>query len=278
MAAARAGNAGMTALQIFTAKPSFYNDKSSLKPARARQFLEALERAGIAPERVIVHAGYVLNVATQDAAKWERASAGLTRELERSTLLGVRGVCFHPGSSLGADTALSLQNVAIAMTKALEQVQGNTRLLIENTAGGGNTVGRSATEVGAMLKALSPSVRARAGYGLGTCHLFASGYDVSRSQAHLTEILDEFELEAGEPPSFFHLNDSEGEHGSNRDRHALLGEGKIGLETFRWLASDRRAQNIPLLLETPQANPGVADDDASADPADLRMMQFFGTL
>jgi deoxyribonuclease-4 len=278
MAAARAGRAGMAALQVFTAKPTFYNDKSFLKPARAQQFLEAIRLAGIAPEFVIVHAGYVLNVATQEVDKWERASAALGKELERSTLIGVRGVCFHPGSSLGADTALSLENVARAMTRALEQVQGNTRLFIENTAGGGNTVGRTAAEVGAMLRGLPQSLRSRAGYGLDTCHLFASGYDVRRSREHFTEILDEFESETGEPPSFFHLNDSEGELGSNRDRHALLGEGRIGVDTFRWLVGDRRAQNIPLVLETPQANSGVADDDDTPDPADLRMMDFLRSL
>jgi deoxyribonuclease-4 len=278
MAAARAGRAGMAALQVFTAKPTFYNDKSFLQPARAQQFLEAIRLAGIAPEFVIVHAGYVLNVATQEVDKWERASAALGKELERSTLIGVRGVCFHPGSSLGADTALSLENVARAMTRALEQVQGNTRLFIENTAGGGNTVGRTAAEVGAMLRGLPQSLRSRAGYGLDTCHLFASGYDVRRSREHFTEILDEFESETGEPPSFFHLNDSEGELGSNRDRHALLGEGRIGVDTFRWLVGDRRAQNIPLVLETPQANSGVADDDDTPDPADLRMMDFLRSL
>jgi endonuclease IV len=101
---------------------------------------------------------------------------------------------------------------------------------------------------------------------------------VRRSREHFTEILDEFESETGEPPSFFHLNDSEGELGSNRDRHALLGEGRIGVDTFRWLVGDRRAQNIPLVLETPQANSGVADDDDTPDPADLKMMDFLRSL
>ena len=77
----------------------------------------------------------------------------------------------------------------------------------------------------------------------------------------------------GEPPSFFHLNDSEGELGTNRDRHALLGEGKIGVEPFRWLLRDRRSEGIPLLLETPEENPGIADDDPGADPWDARMVQ-----
>jgi deoxyribonuclease-4 len=86
-------------------------------------------------------------------------------------------------------------------------------------------------------------------------------------------VLDEFETATGEPPGFFHLNDSEGAFGSNRDRHVLLGEGTIGVEPFRWLLEDRRARNIPLVLETPQQNATIADDDASADAYDLRMMK-----
>ena len=77
---------------------------------------------------------------------------------------------------------------------------------------------------------------------------------------------------AGEPPGFFHLNDSEGAFASNRDRHVLLGEGTIGAEPFRWLLEDRRARDIPLILETPQQNLTIADEDATADPYDLRMM------
>jgi deoxyribonuclease-4 len=75
----------------------------------------------------------------------------------------------------------------------------------------------------------------------------------------------------GENPSFFHLNDSQGALGSNRDRHMLLGEGAIGVEPFRWLLRDPRSEGIPLILETPQENPGVADDDVSADPYDVKM-------
>src|SRR5215210_736311 len=87
MAARRAGEAGMTALQIFTAIPKYYGEKQSVRPERVERFRAALREAGIRPEHVVVHAAYVLNVATEDEAKWARASAGLTKELERSTAL-----------------------------------------------------------------------------------------------------------------------------------------------------------------------------------------------
>jgi deoxyribonuclease-4 len=90
-------------------------------------------------------------------------------------------------------------------------------------------------------------------------------------------VLDEFEEAAGEAPGFFHLNDSEGEFGSNRDRHVLVGDGTIGVEPFKWLLADRRARDIPLILETPQQNMEIGEDDSSADPFDLRMMKLLGS-
>jgi deoxyribonuclease-4 len=101
MAALRAGNAGMKALQIFTAPPQYYGDKASMRPERVQRFREALARAGISPEQVVVHAAYVLNTATEDETKWGRARGGLLKELERSTALGVGAVCFHPGAATG---------------------------------------------------------------------------------------------------------------------------------------------------------------------------------
>jgi endonuclease IV len=120
-----------------------------------------------------------------------------------------------------------------------------------------------------MLRALPPAQRKRAGYGLDTCHLFASGYDLAASREEFTRVLDLFESTIGEPPSFFHLNDSEGALGSNRDRHVLIGDGRIGATAFGWLMQDKRSQNIPLILETPQKNGDVADDDDTPDPWDM---------
>ncbi len=272
MAARRAGSAGMTALQIFTAVPKFYNEKVGVKPERVKAFHAALEEAGIARTSVIVHAGYVLNCATPEAEKWERAASALTKELERSTALGVRGVCFHPGAATDKDRDAGVVRVATAMTLALESVEGDTRLLVENSAGAGNTIGRTVDEVAGILAALPKALRKRAGYGLDTCHLFASGYDISASQAACTAVLDAFEEACGEPPTFLHLNDSLGALGSNKDRHMLIGDGAIGADAFRWLLNDPRTRAIPLLLETPQEIELMADDDASADPFDVRMV------
>ena len=85
-------------------------------------------------------------------------------------------------------------------------------------------------------------------------------------------MLDEFEQATGEPISFVHMNDSEGDLGSNKDRHMLLGEGKIGVEPFRDLVADKRSHGIPLILETPQQLMEIGDEDLTADPYDVRMM------
>ncbi|HSJ25145.1 MAG TPA: deoxyribonuclease IV [Longimicrobiales bacterium] len=278
MAVRRAANAGLETLQLFTAIPKFYGDKSTIRPERVQRFRAALEETGVRPEHVVVHAAYVLSCATAEPEKWSRAAAGLAKELERSSALGVGGVCFHPGSASDGDPAAAAERVARAMTRALESCDSSTRLLVENTAGAGKTLGRTAAEVGDILSHIPADLRSRAGYGLDTCHLFASGYDIHTSDDRFRAILDEFEAATGEAPSFFHLNDSEGDLGTNRDRHALLGEGRIGVEPFRWLLRDPRSRGVPLILETPQADYDVADDDATADVNDLAMCSLLHEL
>ncbi len=273
MAVRRAAAAGMDTLQLFTAIPKFYNDKTSVRPERIERFRAALDEAGIDGANVLVHAAYVLNTASSDEVKAERARAGLTRELERTTALGIGQLCFHPGSggSTG-DRGEAAARVGATIAHALGAIDGESRILVENTAGAGATLGRTPDEIGMILDAVPPALRARTGYGLDSCHLFASGHDIASSRESLTAVLDAFEAAAGAPPSFFHLNDSEGALGSNRDRHLLLGEGAIGAEPFRWLLEDPRARGVPLILETPQDVADIGEDDPSPDPADVRMV------
>ena len=277
MAARRAGRAGMRALQIFTAVPKFYNEKVSVRPERAVRFKAALREAGIAPKYVVAHAAYVLNVGSPEDAKWERAAQGLMKELDRANTLGIGAVCFHPGAN--PDKVEGVKRIARAITRALETVESETtRLLVENTAGAGNTIARTAEEVASILALVPASLRARTGYGLDTCHLYASGHDLTMSEDALRVVLDEFEQMCGEPPAFFHLNDSEGALGTNKDRHALLGEGAIGEKPFGWLLKDRRSRGVPLVLETPQKEYEPAEDDDAPDEYDVRMIRLLERL
>ena len=273
MAARRAGASGMRALQIFTAVPKYYGDKISIKPERVTRFRAALDEAKIDPRYVIAHAAYVLNTATPDPEKSTRARGGLAKELERSSALGLGVVCFHPGAATDDDREAAAERVATAIVHALEHVpNGNTRVLVENTAGAGRTFAKTAAEVGAILRHVPASMRRRTGYGLDTCHLYASGYDLNASADAVTRVLDEFEEATGESPGFFHLNDSEGALGSNKDRHVLIGDGQIGAAAFERLVQDRRSHDVPLVLETPQLNYEIGEDDPTPDPYDLQMM------
>jgi deoxyribonuclease IV len=273
MAVRRAHNAGMSALQLFTAIPKYYGDKVSVRPERAERFRAAVKESRLEPENIMVHAAYVLSVANPDPEKYGRASGGLAKELERSTAIGAGSVCFHPGSAgSGSDRSAAAKRIAEAIIHALKSVKTETRVLIENTAGAGATMGKTAEEIGEILSHVPADFRPRTGYGLDTCHLFSSGYNIAESRKKFTEILDNFESATGEPPAFFHLNDSEGALGSNKDRHVLIGDGAIGVEPFQWLLKDPRSKGIPLILETPQLNYEIADDDDSPDPYDVQMM------
>lgn len=268
----------MAAVQIFTAIPKYYGDRSSIRPQRVERFGRALKETGIEPRHVLVHAAYVLNTASSDPEKGTRARAGLAKEMERSSLLGVGQVCFHPGAATDGDREGAIDRVAGAITFALESAPEGTRLLVENTAGAGMTIGRTPVEVGGILSRVPQHLRSRTGYGLDTCHLFAAGHDIRRSSSALREVLDAFEAAAGEPPAFFHLNDSEGGLGSNRDRHALIGEGQIGEAPFGWLLHDERSAGVPLILETPQQIVDVTAEDTSPDPYDVRMIRLLRRL
>jgi deoxyribonuclease-4 len=271
MAVRRAAKAGMRALQVFSAKPAFYNEKIRVKPERVARFARALQETGIEARHVLVHAGYVLNPSSPEPPKAQRSREALARELERTAALGAFACCFHPGSAGSGELAAAIERVAESIAHAAETVPGPTRVLIENTAGAGRTVGRSAAEVAAILARVPASLRPRTGYGLDTCHLFASGHDIRKSPQSLRDVLDRFEQECGERPAFFHLNDSAWELGTNRDRHALLGEGHIGTEPFAWLLADSRAQDVPLILETPSQGPEPEDGDDTPDANDARM-------
>lgn len=274
----RAKAAGLDAVQVFTAIPKFYGDRTGIREERVERFRRGLEETGIEGRNVVVHAAYVLNTANQDPERRGRAHAGLAKELERSSRLGVGGVCFHPGSAGKGDVGQALEWVTEAIVGALESVDSATKLWVENTAGAGATLGRTAEEVATMLDGVPSSLRDRTGYGLDTCHLYSAGYDLAHSPEVLKGVLDEWEETVGAPPSFFHLNDSQFPLGSNRDRHALIGEGEIGEAAFGWLLADPRSRDIPLILETPQAEPDIPDDDLSADPWDVRMRELLERL
>jgi deoxyribonuclease-4 len=278
MAVRRAAAAGATALQVFSAKPQFYNEKIAVRPERVQRFRQAMAECGLSTSACLVHAAYVLNTASPEAEKAERAALGLAKELERTEALGAFACCFHPGSAGDGEVASAVDRAGDAVARAIAAVPGRARVLIENTAGAGRTMGRTPEEIAGMLRRVPQDLRPRAGYGLDTCHLFASGLDFTSSPAAARSLIDRFCDVIGEAPAFLHCNDSEGGFGSNRDRHALIGEGQVGEGPFGWLLSDERLRGIPLILETPHARESVAEDDATPDPNDVRMVALLRAL
>ncbi len=275
MAIRRAVAAGAQAVQVFTAPPTYYNEKVSYKPPKVKTAHTVLAELGLTPRALFVHAAYVLNTASPEEEKAQRAKSGLAKEYERTSALGAYGCCFHPGSAGDSAPEDAARRSGQAILHALETVPETaaaTRVLIENTAGAGKTMGRTPEEIAIMLAEVPAALRHRTGYGLDTCHLFAAGHPIHESADRLRAVLDEFERVIGEPPAFFHLNDSQHAFASNKDRHALLGEGLIGAEPFRWLIADPRTRGVPCILETPSERKETAEDDASADPADARMV------
>lgn len=275
MAIRRAVAAGAQAVQVFTAPPTYYNEKVSYKPPKVKTAHNVLADVGLTPRALFVHAAYVLNTASAEDEKALRAKGGLAKEYERTSALGAYGCCFHPGSAGESAPEDAAVRVGQAIRHAIETVPetaAGTRVLIENTAGAGRTMGRTPEEIAIMLEQVPGALRHRTGYGLDTCHLFAAGHPIHESAERLRAVLDDFARVIGEPPAFFHLNDSQHPFGSNKDRHALIGEGLLGAEPFRWLLADPRTRGVPCILETPSERKETAEDDASADPADARMV------
>ena len=181
MAALRAGNAGMSALQIFTAIPKYYGDKQSIRPERVERFKAALDEG-----RNRSRSTWSCTRRTCSTRRPTTRRSGCARAMgsRRSSSARPRSVsaqlCFHPGAATGGDRASAAKRVAKAITHALQTVKGNTRVLIENTAGAGLTMGRTPEEIGMMLEDVPASLRERTGFGLDTCHLYAAGHDITR--------------------------------------------------------------------------------------------------
>src|SRR5262245_43768810 len=206
-------------------------------------------RTGI--RRVFAHSSYLINLASPDATAWAQAVDAFTDELERGEALGLSCVVIHPGSHMGAGLGSGIRRVIGALDQALARTAGyRIKVALENTAGGGNSVGRTFGELAALIDgAARPE---RIGVCIDTCHLFAAGYDL-RTEAGYARTMAECEAAVGRRRVLaFHLNDARAPFGSGLDRHEHIGRGFLGLAAFRRLLNDRRFAGVPKVLETPK--------------------------
>ena len=241
----RAEQIGAESVQIFTQSPRTWRPTNH-DPANFERFKERRAEAGI--DGVVCHALYLVNLATPDEEIYEKSVATLESTVDVACAIEADGVVFHVGSHLGAGFVAGLEHVVPALERALERCSDTTWLLIENSAGTGGTVGRSVDELATMVERLDG--HPRLGVCLDSCHLYASGVDVTDAAA-LDACIDEVDKRIGlERLRALHVNDSATPLGSNRDRHANLGEGEIG-EGMSVFLGHPKLQGLPTILEVP---------------------------
>ncbi len=231
-------------LQVFTQSPRMWRPTNH-DPANLERFRERRGEAGL--HGVLCHALYLCNLAAPDDAVYEKSVTALRNTMEVACAIGADGVVFHVGSHLGAGFEHGLARVLPAMEQVLELCSDDTWLLMENSAGTGGTIGRSIDELATIYEQLGR--HPRLGICLDSCHLYASGVDVTDAAA-LDAVLDEVDSSIGlDRLRALHVNDSATELGSNRDRHANIGEGLLG-EKLGVFLGNARLQGLPAVIET----------------------------
>jgi len=212
------------------------------------KFKKALEQSGIAPKHVLPHDSYLINLGHPEEEKREKSMNAFLDEVQRCELLGLDRINFHPGSHLKKiDEDVCLDRIADAMNATLEKTSG-VSLVMENTAGQGSNLGWRFEHLAHIIDKVED--KSRVGVCIDTCHMFTAGYDIRTK-----EVYDKTWAEFDDIVGFnylmgMHLNDSKPDLGSHVDRHHSLGEGKIGLDAFRFIMNDERMDDIPLVLET----------------------------
>ena len=251
----RAEAVGAESLQVFTQSPRAWRPTSH-DPATFDRFRERREEVGL--HGVLCHALYLCNFATPKDDVYEKSVAALANTMEVARSIGAEGVVVHVGSHLGAGFDAGVERVLPAMERVLELTDDTTWLLMENSAGAGGTIGRSIDELATLFERLDR--HPRLGLCLDSCHLYVSGVDVTDPTA-LDGLLDEVDATIGlERLRALHVNDSAAPLGSNRDRHANIGEGLLG-EKLGVFLGNARLQGLPAVLET--AGPENRGPDAN---------------
>jgi len=236
---------GAQAIQIWGQSPRMWKP-TRWKDADVAQFGERMEDGPIGA--VVIHAIYLINCASTDQDIRAKSAASLVHALQTGDRIDAAGVVLHPGSAKGEPHSEALPRVA----EMLEQALGESKtcpLLLEDTAGAGDTLGRSFEELAELIDLAGGDKRL--GVCLDSCHLLATGFDV-RTADGLTQVIDDFDATVGiERLRCLHVNDSVTPLGSNRDRHAPLGEGEIGARGCGAFLSEPRFEDLPAIFEGP---------------------------
>lgn len=239
---------GATAFALFTKNQRQWLAKP-LTEAEIERFKAACAEHGYTAAQILPHDSYLINLGNPNDEALEKSRESFYEEMRRCQLLGLDRLNFHPGSHLREiSEEASLDRIAESINRALDRTEGVTAI-IENTAGQGSNLGYRFEHLSYLIDRVED--KSRVGVCLDTCHAFAAGYDL-RSRELCDETFATFDRIVGfQYLKGMHLNDALKMRGSRVDRHTPLGEGMIGWDCFRYIASDPRFQSIPLILETP---------------------------
>lgn len=243
-----ANDIGARAFALFTRNPSRWKSKP-ISDKEAKAFKENCERLGYSPAQILPHDSYLINLGAPDEEKLAKSREAFLDEFRRCEQLGLTMLNFHPGSHLGLmapEECLDL--IAQSINITLGQTSG-VKAVIENTAGQGTNLGFSFPQLARIIAGVED--KSRVGVCIDTCHAFAAGYDLSHREGYEAMWQEFDEIVGLKYLSAMHINDSKKGVGSRVDRHESLGKGAIGEVFFRMLMADKRMDNIPLILETP---------------------------
>jgi deoxyribonuclease-4 len=241
----RAVEIGADAVQLFVQSPRAWRFPEH-DPADLAAFRQRREEAGIGA--VLVHALYLVNLASPNDDLYEKSVATMRSTMDAACAIDADGVVFHVGSHQGAGFEAGLERVVPALAQVLERCSDTTWLLLENTAGAGGTIGRSTEELATIVDRLDG--HRRLGVCLDSCHLYASGYDVTDRKTLDALLADVGKTIGLDRLRALHANDSKAPLGSNRDRHENVGSGLLGEELGVFLGHPK-LQKLPAVLETP---------------------------
>ncbi|PIS02025.1 MAG: deoxyribonuclease IV [Chlamydiae bacterium CG10_big_fil_rev_8_21_14_0_10_42_34] len=235
---------GATTIQLFTSNQKQWNGRV-ISDDEIKLWEKALDETGITD--IMSHDSYLINLGSPKPELLEKSRKAFREELKRCHLLNITYLNFHPGSATTGTTEECLKTIAESLLEMEDLIaEGKTKIVLETTAGQGTSVGHRFEHIGAIIQEVCHKIPI--GVCMDTCHTFVAGYDI-RTKEGWDQTLKEFDEKIGlKYLSAFHVNDSLKDLGSRVDRHADIGEGKIGSESFRYLMQNN---DLPKYLETP---------------------------
>ena len=245
---------GADTFAFFTRNPRGGSAKE-IKPQDAQKLRDLMQEHQFGT--LVAHAPYTMNVCSSKEDVRQFAKDMLKDDMARMEFTPNNYYNFHPGSHVGQGTEIAIPMIAEALNEALTP-EMNTTVLLETMAGKGSEVGRSFEELRAIIDLVE--LNDKIGVCFDTCHVWDAGYDIVNN---LDGVLEEFDRVIGiDRLKAIHFNDSLNDCGAHKDRHAKIGEGKIGAEAMKRIVQHPLLQGKPFILETPNDDEGYAREIA----------------